>query len=63
MTERSHDRYAPARAVAINEFLYLLSLGNSPRAAFERAVEGSTTISLTVPSNLRMEVMPNDTKR
>ena len=45
-------------AKAINEFLYSISVGNSPQIAFERAVDGETATGLYVPSNLRIEVLP-----
>ena len=47
-----------AAALAINEFMYQLSLGYTIDVAFERAVPGETVICVRVPSNLRIEVLP-----
>ena len=41
-------------ALTVNEFLYQLSLGNTPEIAFERAVDGETDICVRVPGNLRI---------
>lgn len=46
-----------AVAVAINDFLYQISLGYTPKVAFERAVNGETRTALRTPSNLRIEVV------
>ena len=46
-----------AAALAINEFMYQLSLGYTIEVAFERAVTGETAIGVRVPSNLRIEVL------
>ena len=45
-------------AIAINEFLYHLSFGNTPEVAFERAVDGETNIRLRRPSNVDLVVRP-----
>ena len=44
------------KAMAINDFLYLISQGHSYRVAFERAVESPSDVPLVVPSNVRIEV-------
>lgn len=47
-----------AAALAINKFLFQLSIDYAPLVAFERAVDGETSTRLNVPSNLRIEMLP-----
>lgn len=46
-----------ARAMAINDFFYLLSQGYPKQVAFERAVDGPTDAVLIIPSNVRVDVV------
>lgn len=47
-----------AVADGINEFLAQVAFGYTREVAFERAVDGDTDTRLTMPSNLRIEVLP-----
>lgn len=51
-----------ARAMAINDFFYLLSQGYPKQVAFERAVDGPTDAVLIIPSNVRVDVVMNPIK-
>jgi hypothetical protein len=45
-----------AAALAINEFLYALSIRHSAVIAFERATDGEATTDLRVPGNVAVLV-------
>lgn len=49
------------RAMAINDFLYLLGQGYPKEVAFERATDGEDAM-LVFPSNVRVEVVMNPIK-
>lgn len=58
LNEDADEMAVNESAMSINEFLYRLGIGCTPLVAFELAVDGETSIRLSVPSNLRIEVLP-----
>jgi len=56
--ELEADEIAQLRAMAINDFLHSMSVGNNANVAFERAVDGDATSGLQMPSNICVQVLP-----
>lgn len=58
LNEDAEELAVTKSALAINEFLYRLSIGETPEIAFERAVDGDTNIRLQMPINMHFVMTP-----